>query len=379
MGNQQDPKDGKQEMEEEEPTTTANAMRLIETADLSLPIRSVPHEEIFVAGEGTRRRHLAPDADDDCERTIAALSATLSAGSAKTYAPWIRLYWSACASRSTDLHDLPLFRGFIKAIADNSKPSTTRIAVAAIVALLVFLKRANPKSDPATMAWLRATYRQHAASPKQAEPILLDHLYTIIRQAREQKDGKHPLTGYRDAALILIGWSCALRRSEIAALQVGDILPAPDASDDHHLIAVRASKTDQNRKGAYIPLYRTKDPELDAYDAVMRYLGETGITSGPIFRKIERTGAISNNALLPPAVNQILKKYEVEGLTEEKDGKKRKNFQAHSLRSGFVTQASLLGRNLVQIQNTTRHASLETVKRYLRQIDPIRQGTGPLV
>jgi integrase len=60
------------------------------------------------------------------------------------------------------------------------------------------------------------------------------------------------LIGKRDRAILLIGFGAALRRSEVAALTVGDIERQPDGV----LVHIRRSKTDQEGEGAQIPIPR---------------------------------------------------------------------------------------------------------------------------
>jgi len=52
------------------------------------------------------------------------------------------------------------------------------------------------------------------------------------------------LRGLRDRALLLVGWTAALRRSELVALEVGDLGFEPEGV----VLTIRRSKTD--REGA---------------------------------------------------------------------------------------------------------------------------------
>ena len=60
------------------------------------------------------------------------------------------------------------------------------------------------------------------------------------------------ITGIRDRALLAFGMSSAMRRSEIAALVVGDIQEVPDGLR----VTIRRSKTDQEGSGQEIALPR---------------------------------------------------------------------------------------------------------------------------
>jgi integrase len=60
------------------------------------------------------------------------------------------------------------------------------------------------------------------------------------------------LIGRRDRAILLIGFAAALRRSELAALNVADV----EQHADGLLLRIGRSKTDQEGAGARIPIPR---------------------------------------------------------------------------------------------------------------------------
>ena len=62
--------------------------------------------------------------------------------------------------------------------------------------------------------------------------------------------------GLRDKALLLAGFAGALRRSELVALNVGDL----NARDEGIRVTLRRSKTDQERKGREVALPTAPTP-----------------------------------------------------------------------------------------------------------------------
>jgi integrase len=62
------------------------------------------------------------------------------------------------------------------------------------------------------------------------------------------------LRGLRDRALLLIGWTAALRRGELVALEVADLSFEPEGV----VLTIRRSKTDREGSGASVavPLER---------------------------------------------------------------------------------------------------------------------------
>lgn len=339
--------------------------RLVKTADLSLDITPVSPDEIWSDAGGRHQLNQAP-LDRDLKRVFDRLSERLSGQSVVTYAPWIRSYWQLVDTRKMDLADLALVRGWIAALMTGPhaiKPTSLRVAIAALNAVFSLLKKPLPSDDAGTRAWLRGLYRSKAQPLKQASPILAEDLIDLVDQAHARKD----LRGTRDAAIMLLGWHCALRRSEICGLMIGDIAPAKRSKD--FLVLIRKSKTDKVKEGQSIPLYRAKDRRLDAVAAIETWVSEAGIHNGPLFRSLGKSGDVSNDPLNPRSINYILKQYVMP----------KAGISAHSMRSGFVTEGGLQGIPLLNIMVTTRHKSIETARRYLRLIDPINQGTGPLI
>ena len=148
---------------------------------------------------------------------------------------------------------------------------------------------------------------------------------------------------------------------------IGDIAQAKRSQE--FLVFIRKSKTDKVKEGQTIPLYRAKDRRLDAVTAIETWVSEAGIRKGPLFRSHGKSGDVSSDPLNARSINYILKQYVMP----------KAGISAHSLRSGFVTEGGLQGVPLLNIMVTTRHKSIETARRYLRLIDPINQGSGPLI
>ena len=76
-----------------------------------------------------------------------------------------------------------------------------------------------------------------------------------IRQIVEHIDRTTPL-GARDAAIILLGYASAMRRSELTALTLADIERKPGGI----LLAIRRSKTDQHGQGQIVAVSTANTP-----------------------------------------------------------------------------------------------------------------------
>jgi len=161
------------------------------------------------------------------------------------------------------------------------------------------------------------------------------------------------LEGLRDRALLCFGFaSGGRRRSEIAAADLRDLRRiGPQA----YIYRLEHSKTQQ----AGVTASSTPDkPVLDrAAQGLEAWLSAAGITEGAIFRRLwkHRVGP----ALLPGSVATIVKRRAaMAGL----DG----DFGAHSLRSGFVTEAGKQGVPLPAVMAMTEHRSVASVIGYFQ-------------
>lgn len=157
--------------------------------------------------------------------------------------------------------------------------------------------------------------------------------------------------GVRDRALLLLAWSGGgRRRSEVVGLQIGDVRRL-DA--DTWLYALGATKTDTGGVRREKPL---KGPAAQALTA---WLELAHAETGPLFRRLYRGGKIGSDALSPDEVARIVqRRAKLAGL----EG----NYAAHSLRSGFVTEAGRQGAPLGEVMAMTEHRSVGTVMGYFQ-------------
>lgn len=161
------------------------------------------------------------------------------------------------------------------------------------------------------------------------------------------------LEGLRDRALLCFGFaSGGRRRSEIAAADLRDLRKT---GDDSYIYRLEFSKTQQ----AGVKVDSTPDKPIlgRSAQALSAWLGAAGIRDGAIFRRIwkDRVGP----ALLPGSVAAIVKRRAVLAGLEG-------NFGAHSLRSGFVTEAGKQGVPLPAVMAMTEHRSVASVIGYFQ-------------
>ncbi|MGH7727368.1 MAG: site-specific integrase [Vulcanimicrobiaceae bacterium] len=156
------------------------------------------------------------------------------------------------------------------------------------------------------------------------------------------------------AALLLVGFVGALRRSELVALDRGDLR----AREEGVVLAIRRSKTDPEAAGREIGIPRAE--ELCPVRALEGWLAHAPDDGGPVFRAIDRHGKLRAR-LSSHAVGEILKRRAAAvGLDPDELG-------GHSLRSGFATAAARAGATEEAIARQTGHRSLAVLRTYIRR------------
>ena len=102
------------------------------------------------------------------------------------------------------------------------------------------------------------------------------------------------------------------------------------------MLLITRSKTDAERAGARIGISCGNLVETCPVTAVHDWLTKSGINDGPVFRKVNRGGAVEQGRLTAGAVRQILvKRIGQAGITNTW----AEPVSPHGLRAGFVTAA----------------------------------------
>jgi integrase len=176
-------------------------------------------------------------------------------------------------------------------------------------------------------------------------------------------------SGTRDRAILLLGFAGALRRSEIVALNVADAVYVPEGL----VLTIRRSKTDQERSGERVAIVLGPSPETCPVKALRAWLLKSGISTGPLFRGVDRWGSVGNRALSDQVVALLVKKYVGPA------GLDTTLFSGHSLRAGLATSAAQAGATERTIMRQTRHKSEAMVRRYIREENLFSQNVSGMV
>jgi integrase len=193
---------------------------------------------------------------------------------------------------------------------------------------------------------------------KSQKAVTADVLSAILKVTNSDR-----LVDIRDRALLLLAFaSGGRRRSEVAALRVEDLVeeepvrknPSDAASPLLPCLTFRLGRTktaaaDEDERVVLIgkPVAALKD-----------WLERCDISSGPLFRGIDRWGHVGRKGLDPQSINLILKtRIKAAGLDPSA-------YSAHGLRSGYLTEAANRGISLPEAMQQSRHKSTAQAASY---------------
>ena len=242
---------------------------------------------------------------------------------------------------------------YVAAMADKGrKPAGIDLALAAISAAHAAAGhdgKALRGSAPvrAVRAGVRRTI---GTAQRQAAPATVD----VLRRMLAELPGEG-MAAARDRALLLLGFSAALRRSELVALALESVSFTARGAE----VTITRSKTDQEGRGRVVAIPLGSSPESCPVRALRAWIQLSGLESGPIFRSVNRWGHVGA-PLSGRDVARTIKRYAARAGLEVAD------FSGHSLRAGLATSAALAGRSDRSIMAQTGHRSRAMVDRYVR-------------
>jgi integrase len=222
-----------------------------------------------------------------------------------------------------------------------------------------------PSLRTAVRLAVRANTRPRQRKSKRAVTRnVLDRLLATCRSDR--------LADTRDLAILLLAFaSGGRRRSEVARLRVEQISDEPAVPRDPK------DPQSPTLPCVAIQLGRTKTGVADEagrvllvgppVEALREWLERADIARGPIFRAIDRWEAVEEKALTPQSINLIVKRRCVLAGLEPRE------FSAHGLRSGYLTEAAQRGVSLPEAMQQSQHRSVQQAASYYNDAER-RQG-----
>ncbi len=238
-------------------------------------------------------------------------------------------------------------------LADRAEHCKTSTLQRRLVAIAQAHKAAELES-PTTHASVRAVWsgirRTHGTAQIGKQAAVTADVRAMVATLPDA------LPGWRDRALLLLGFAGAFRRGELVALDVADITSTRDGL----VVTVRRGKTDQEGQGRQVGIPYGSRLLTCPVRAVEHWRVATGITSGPLFRPINRHGQVRPTRLTDQSVALIVKR------AAEAAGLDAARYAGHSLRAGLATAAAAAGVSERAIMAQTGHKSVPMVRRYIR-------------
>ena len=255
------------------------------------------------------------------------------------------------------------FAAYLAALADaGRKYATIRRRTAAIAYAHRLKGFAPPDQAEAVKAVLRGIRHTIGVAVQRKAPATARALAAMLKKLPDT------LAGKRDRALLLIGFAAALRRSEIAALDVADL----EFVDAGVIVHLRRSKTDQDGAGQFVAVPHGKT--LKPVAALRAWLQAAAIGEGQVFRPVgkgaQHAGAVKATPLSGAAIAAIVKRACAGA------GFDAAAFSGHSLRAGFVTTALERGADPLAVMRVTRHVEIGTLAVYDRRAKAFKDHAG---
>ena len=241
---------------------------------------------------------------------------------------------------------------YLAHLASRSLRPTTVARVATAIAQH-HLDRGHraPTHDPHVQRVLRGIRRSNTSSTSKSALGRAD-VASAFRSSTCLRD-------VRDRAIVLLAFATGMRRSEVVALDVD----AVEFVDGGLVVAIRISKSGKSRS---LYVESAESPDC-AVAATKRWLDTARITNGPLFRRVTRSGRVLTGRMNSRVVARAVKRAAtVAGLDP-------RTVSAHSLRSGFATDAARRNVPEITIMQALGHTTLAMTARYVRSI-PKRTG-----
>ena len=217
-------------------------------------------------------------------------------------------------------------------------------------------------SDDTVNEFLRNAARHLSERPQGKHALTPELLRKIVAAFTERGQ----LIDIRDCVLVLLGFACGWRRSEIVSLDIGDVRWVERGIT----MWLGKSKTDQTGEGRLVGIFYGENDLTCPVKCLEAWLRWRGHWPGPLFTRITATGLVQRKRLDDEGVWRAVKR----GLTLI--GEEAEAYGAHSLRAGMITAAIEAGASETAVMMRTGQRDYKTLRRYVRpvrifQFDPL--------
>ena len=251
--------------------------------------------------------------------------------------------------------------------AETLAINTLRQRLAALAQWHISQGFPDPTKSPIVRKVFRGIQALHPAKEKQAKPLQLDQLEQVVRwlasaigRARQDNDRCSELRHVRNKALLLLGFWRGFRGDELTRLQVEHVTVLPG---EGMICYFSQTKSDRRYQGSSF-----KTPALSRLcpvEAFVEWINSAQLTSGPVFRAIDRWGHIAEVGLhedsLTPIFRSTLNNAGIESA---------ELYSGHSLRRGFASWATSNGWDIKTLMEYVGWKNIQSAMRYVDAADP---------
>lgn len=259
---------------------------------------------------------------------------------------------------------------YLAAYAETLSLNTLRQRLAALAQWHISQGFPDPTKAPVVRKVFRGIQALHPAKEKQAKPLQLDQLEDVIRwleaaidDARHHSDRKAELHHLRNKALLLMGFWRGFRGDELTRLQVEDVTVSPG---EGMICYLSQTKSDRRYQGTSF-----KTPALSKLcpvEAFVDWIHAAQLSSGPVFRSIDRWGHIADVGLHEDSLIPIFRTILTNAGVASAD-----LYSGHSLRRGFATWATANGWDLKTLMEYVGWKNVQSAMRYVDVADQFSQ------
>lgn len=235
---------------------------------------------------------------------------------------------------------------YLEADGLASSPATVQRRLYAIRKVHRLLRLPDPTLDEAVNITIRRIKRRTLCRPKQAKGLTSEFLTQFLAVQPDTP------WGWRNRAMLSLGYDLLTRRSELVALQTSDLQHRGDGT---LRVTIRRSKADPFGMG------RISFTSRRTADEIARWLEWRGPDIGPLFCGIYQEKAI-DRALEATFVKRLIKDAAREvGLEPDIV----EAFSGHSMRVGAAQDLLVMGHDAIAIMRAGGWKSVNVLARYL--------------
>lgn len=251
---------------------------------------------------------------------------------------------------------------YLAEYADTLAVSTLRQRLAALAQWHNEQGFPDPTKAPIVRQAMRGIRALHPAQEKQARPLQLDELERVVgaldravAAARLGNDRAGELRNLRDKSLILLGFWRGFRSDELCRLRVEHV--EAKAGEGISCFLGRTKGDRQNLGTTFKAPALTRLCPVDAY---LDWIGAAQLTTGDVYRPIDRWGHVGEHGLhidsIAPLLRAILGNGGLDGA---------KAYSGHSLRRGFANWAASNGWDVKSLMEYVGWRDIKSALKYL--------------